>query len=484
MKIKKTHNDLHLRKRSTDPRGTEFITLAQALEAGAEVSVPVILQREGENLIAAYAEEVAQCNRIGVMRAADSSFNVLCEVLESGCEYRARATGTNGKDSITIKVEEYEPEVKAASDDDTGDLAEEIKRIVYMGICDEESLKRNIRVMRSHRCSEEMIRQILATYREYDKAAHVPKTIYIDPEPKSKEESIFSLCLLNTLIGAATIYEGDKSVGKNVCAETVAMVRNQPYYIITFNRMMTADDVYGSKSTDNSASAELTVELAAAAVEVQVRGENAGPKAREMAAQFELLKARCAAVSIVQDASQLVEWLQNGGVMVFNEMNMAEANFFSSFTNQITDGTGFLDVPGIGRIPVNKDCVLIGTQNAEYTGTQEQNDATMSRFGCIEFPYPSSIKHQLKAVVGKDRLDDVYFTQCDNLYQTLLKSVKAGTVSNSCLNIRGFCRALNAVAQVNGLTKLKKQIQVHVVNTCPLDERTNLMMQVNDKISV
>ena len=83
-------------------------------------------------------------------------------------------------------------------------------------------------------------------------------------------------------------------------------------------------------------------------------------------------------------------------------MNMAEANFLASFVNQITDGSGFIDIQGYGRININPDCVLIGTQNANYTGTCEQNDATMSRFACISFGYPNSIRRMIESVVGKE----------------------------------------------------------------------------------
>ena len=114
------------------------------------------------------------------------------------------------------------------------------------------------------------------------------------------------------MIGAATIYEGDKSVGKNVCAETVAMVLNMPYYMITFNRGMTADDIYGTKSTDNSAASMLTEDMAEDYLRCQM-----GEQAFDMrsAATFEYLKAKAASVSIVQEQSCLVEWLKNGGVM-------------------------------------------------------------------------------------------------------------------------------------------------------------------------
>lgn len=88
------------------------------------------------------------------------------------------------------------------------------------------NLKRNIDVMKAHRCPEELIRQILLRYRKFEKSISVPKTFYIDPDPKSKDASIFALALLNTLTNSATIFEGDKSVGKNVCAETLAMCLN------------------------------------------------------------------------------------------------------------------------------------------------------------------------------------------------------------------------------------------------------------------
>lgn len=355
--------------------------------------------------------------------------------------------------------------------------------IIKKGICSKEDLKRNIDVMKAHRCPEELIRQILLRYRKFEKSISVPKTFYIDPDPKSKDASIFALALLNTLTNSATIFEGDKSVGKNVCAETLAMCLNMPYYMITFNRGMTADDIYGTKSTDNSAAELLTEELADAYLQVAA-GNREIPATVEKAAKYEYLRAKASSVSIVQEESCLVEWIKNGGVMCFNEMNMAEANFFASFTNQLTDNTGFIDIPGYGHLEINPDCILIGTQNADYTGVCEQNDATMSRFGCIQFPYPKSIKAQLEATVGKDRLDKAYFKQTDELYKTLYAAVTKGMVENSCLNIRGFIRGLKGVAQVPGLSTLKRQIEIHVIDTCPVDDRLQLMQLVREKITL
>lgn len=261
------------------------------------------------------------------------------------------------------------------------------------------------------------------------------------------------------------------------------MCLNMPYYMITFNRGMTADDIYGTKSTDNSAAELLTEELADAYLQVAA-GNREIPATVEKAAKYEYLRAKASSVSIVQEESCLVEWIKNGGVMCFNEMNMAEANFFASFTNQLTDNTGFIDIPGYGHLEINPDCILIGTQNADYTGVCEQNDATMSRFGCIQFPYPKSIKAQLEATVGKDRLDKAYFKQTDELYKTLYAAVTKGMVENSCLNIRGFIRGLKGVAQVPGLSTLKRQIEIHVIDTCPVDDRLQLMQLVREKITL
>ena len=57
-------------------------------------------------------------------------------------------------------------------------------------------------------------------------------------------------------------------------------------------------------------------------------------------------------------------------------------------------------------------------------------------------------------------------------------------VENSCLNIRGFIRGLKGVAQVPGLSTLKRQIEIHVIDTRPVDDRLQLMQLVREKITL
>jgi hypothetical protein len=210
------------------------------------------------------------------------------------------------------------------------------------------------------------------------------------------------------------------------------------------------------------------------------------------AADFELQKARAASVSIVIDASELYDWLIDGGTMVLNEMNMGESNFLSSFLNPLTDGTGFLFIPGRGEVKMHEDCVLFGTQNADYEGTQQQNEATMSRFNTLYFKQPESVIGQFKAATaaalqksGCDyELKEDYYTQAQKFYTQCMKSVRSGVVSNSVLNIRGFVRALTTVAESEGYVSLNRWLQICVVNTCPTDEREALNAVLNSIVTI
>ncbi len=111
---------------------------------------------------------------------------------------------------------------------------------------------------------------------------------------------------------------------------------------------------------------------------------------------------------------------------------------------------------------------------------EAQNEATMSRFGCIVFPQPKSIKAQLVAAtearlkkggVPNAGLDAKHYDECQAFYRQCRDAANKGMVSNACLNIRGFVRALTEVAESSGYAKLKRQIEIHVINTCPADDR-------------
>jgi hypothetical protein len=343
--------------------------------------------------------------------------------------------------------------------------------------------------MQENKVDEALKIKVVKGYRKYNKSAHKPRCIYVDPylsKVKAGKEGLIAEGLRNAVNRMAAICEGEKSVGKNVYMETIAWLLGQPLYMLTFSRNMSPASIYGEKSTDNSASEELKGMHRNARAKVlldanKIRSEDL-EAAANAAAEFELAKARAASVSIVIDASELYDWLIDGGTMVLNEMNMGESNFLSSFLNPLTDGTGFLFIPGRGEVKMHPDCVLFGTQNADYEGVQQQNEATMSRFNGLYFEQPESVIGQFKAATAAElakmdcdyKLKDEYFQQAQKFYTQCMKAVRSATVSNAILNIRGFVRALTTVAESEGYVSLNRWLKICVVNTCPTDEREAL----------
>lgn len=382
-------------------------------------------------------------------------------------DYTLTITGLTPGETNTMnaKVVKSVIEQKKTADVDLSAFESEIQRIADAEIQDGDVVRENINIMLQNQVSEKVIRAVLKQYQKWERPVCVPKTNYV----AVNNDGYMQKALISALEGFATVFEGGQSVGKNVMAETIAKVMNMPYYLITFSADMTSDDIYGGKSTDNSASNHLNLDLAKRAL--------AGDK--DAAAEYDMYKAKASAIQIILDDSEFCNWLENGGVMCFNEMNLAEANLFGSFANQIADGTGFLFVPGRGRIYVNKKCVLLGTQNPGFEGTLTQNQATMSRFGVINFGYPKDIVGPLTAALKdiKDQIPKVVLNAVNKLYMETLKAVQSGEISDACLNIRGYARAIrNAVLWDDDL---KSQIMIQVVNSCKEEDRAVLAQKVS-----
>lgn len=370
---------------------------------------------------------------------------------------------------------------------------------IAAGIVTKEEMDDRLKVMQINKVDEALKIRVVKGYRKYNKPAHKPRCIYVDPyidKVKVGKEGIIAEGLRNGVMRMAAICEGEKSVGKNVYMETIAWLLGQPLYMLTFSRQMSPSSIYGEKSTDNSASEKLKSmdreAMAKVMLETKATEIKDVPGAIKAAAQFEITKARAASVSIVIDQSELYDWLIDGGTMVLNEMNMGESNFLSSFLNPLTDGTGFLFIPGRGEVKMHPDCVLFGTQNADYEGVQQQNEATMSRFNTLYFKQPESVIGQFRAATQaaldksgcEYKLKDEYFQQAQKFYTMCMKSVRSGTVSNAVLNIRGFVRALTTVAESEGYCTLGRWLEVCVVDTCPTDEREPLKAVLKSVITL
>lgn len=398
-----------------------------------------------------------------------------------------------------------------------------MEKAVAKGYVKKDVAEARLKYMKENYCDDLLIANVFNDYTPCKISVDTPRTMYFDPyledKRKLREEGMIATGLRMLVERIPCILEGEKSTGKNVYAETLCWLTNDDMELITPNRQMSPAAIFGDKSTDNSAA----YELAEFDTSLLVKKESVEEKRRfmmnmgarqgwsaedtedfiqlnlskedkeilEKCAAFEKAKARAAAVNIKMDESALVRWLENGGVLILNEFNLMDPNLASSVFNQIADGTGFIFIPGRGRVDVHKDCKLLATQNAGYVGVEDQNEATLSRFACIQFQPPKTIKGQLVNAVTARLTADGYksakahnnlYKQTESFYKLCQKAVNQQTISNSVLNIRGLVRAIVMVIKSDGHSSLRTQITLQVINTCPADERLQLMTYLEQTV--
>ena len=345
------------------------------------------------------------------------------------------------------------------------DFIDDLDRVVPISPITREQAEENVKYMLVLRFSADVIRAILNTYPESLGNAANPETLYV---PVDDNDHHAEEVAVQFLIGGHVTIEGGQSVGKNTLAESIAKILNMPSSRLSCKADMTSDDWFGGKTTDNTAALEINLDLAKKAL--------SGDK--EAAAKYDMLKAQAASVKIVNEESAYLKTLQNGGVIVLDEWNMCDPNLASAMVNPVTDKAGRMFVPGRGYVTISPKCFIIATQNPRFAGTQEQNQATTSRFGIIELGYPKSIINPLKEALKNDNVPNRVIAQVNKLYIEIYKAYKDGSIaSDAPLNIRGFIRAI--LAHIRYGANLRQQIIIQVVNNCAPEVRDAIVGKVN-----
>ena len=346
-------------------------------------------------------------------------------------------------------------------------------------------MKERMDTMREHKFSESLIARIVRGYKSHHKPVRRPKVLY-----RYDGGTVLRDAAVSMANRYGQVFEGEKSAGKNVAAETLAWIFHMPYYLVTFSEDMSSDDLLGARTTEDSPLSQYgqedlkkmaKAELLVRSGYLMTESEEETQGLMDNAAEFAAAAAKSAAVSISHEETEFTEWLKYGGVLVCNEMNMGDPNFLASFMNQILDGTGFLSIAGMGRIPVHEDCAIIGTQNPGYTGTNIQNEATVSRLGVVSFGQAESIVNVLRANFEEGEVDEEVFKKCDNLYQALKETIgEDSQVNGNVLNIRGMVRAIKNYAECPEDAPLKQQLIIQIANPCEPDEKMLVVSKIED----
>ncbi len=485
-KRKEERMKLIIKKESINcPKGNEMLQAA----ANGEVLRALFIRRDDRTgKYRVFVEDDSDVKNIcGTIVSIDDSTDGL-NVLDAyiGKTYTLTVKGLDPASPNNQMVAELTGAV-IASKGEKSQIDQEVEALIASKVSDgtvtQEYADQVTGIFKDHGIDPFLAKRIVQSWKPegyFKRPVRKPSSIYVNPDPTQKSPLYKALRLAAGR--KATIYKGDKSVGKNVCGETIAYLLHMPYYLVAFNRQMMGEDLYGARTIKN----DTRIEEADAQDYLSYTTRNAD-ECLDGATRFEIARAKAAAMNVVLESSEFCEWLEFGGYMMFNEINMAESNFLQSVANPLSDGTGFLSVPGRGRMDINPDCVLVGSENEDYEGSQSQNEATISRFAGVEFPYPPSVYGQLKSVneaVNPSMLKDKEYKDCDKVYKAWREAVRKGALSNSCLNIRGFVRALDEVSNSGGYETLKEEIETQIITMCPTDERMALRSSLSSVLGL
>lgn len=497
---KKVTYDVTIRAKQTYPLGAEVLNLIDKTADGDFVKSKVVGSPQKEDgKYPVYLDEVDPASMFGVIKTVSDAEDKeladeeIAKILTAG-GYEIRLYSRNGNNiGGRMFVEEKTEEAIAATRSETYNFTEEenavLQQMISDGIITQEELDFEQSLFKTYAVDKQLAYAVMSRYK-YRDGVDRPHVFYFDPTQEAAVrrgmETKVSMIIRDLHYKrSGIVFKGPKSVGKDVCANTVAYMLRRPLHLIIGSRDMTTADVFGTKTTDNSATDALYSEEAERLSMAYVRYMKGDSIPEADAARFELMKARAASTNIIDEPSTYKDWIRHGGAGVFDEYDLFNANTATSITNPILDGSKAITIPGAGAVPINDDCVMIATQNSDYAGCEDQNDSVISRMPVELFTYPETVSAILKRSVrarldenGYDKasIDDKYIDQTDKFYTACLAAIDQDLISDRVLNIRGLTRALTNVFQSGtSATKLSQQIERQVITACQSEERSRLM---------
>lgn len=307
-----------------------------------------------------------------------------------------------------------------------------------------------------------------------------PKTLYQDNSGIVKK----SISYMN--ISRNLMFEGDRGVGKNVLTETLCWLFNRPLFEFSMNSQHDNNSLLGGKVfEDNHSVEELNTiqQFFAKFINIFNPISNLFKNSKKEEAETTISAVSKALTSLVNkqemsfEASVIVLAAKYGGVIVFDEFNTSLAHVMSLF-NSLLDDRRRITVPGYEVIDAHPNFLAIATQNKDYVGTFESNEATVDRFVPIIFPTLTSIENILMAKIPSISYETV--KTCQLIFNGLKKSVQDGNVSEKALTIRGFIDACLVIEQ--GVS-LKEALIDNIANRAnDIDDRNSILNMIDAQV--
>lgn len=170
---------------------------------------------------------------------------------------------------------------------------------------------------------------------------------------------------------------------------------------------------------------------------------------------------------IVHQPGLLLQAVQNGELLIFEELNMVKGDI-TSMMHPLLDQNRVLPVPGLGSIKPHPSFRMIACVNPpEYAGTKQMNDAFKSRFLCIRVPYPpkSTVEEVIVRQTGIKR--DIARIYAE-VFKKIAKRAENNDISHEAASIRAL---INAAEEVIDLKKDPKDALIKCVCDSIMDDK-------------
>lgn len=213
-------------------------------------------------------------------------------------------------------------------------------------------------------------------------------------------KEILEAAVTALLAGANLLLVGPKATGKNILAESLAMLLGRPAWNVSFHIDVDASYLIGMDTFKGG--------------EVCFRP---GP---------------------------VHECVSAGGICILDEINMAR-NEALAVLHSLLDHRRQLEVPGYDRLELHPATRFIATMNYGYGGTRELNEALLSRFVVLQMPVPGEAELMALLAYEFPELRAEAAKTLASLFLDLRQKFEAREISGRALDLRGLLDALRLI---------------------------------------
>jgi len=387
------------------------------------------LENQGERIVVWYKDGLC-----GYISPTDeegySPYNEIKELVKA--ERIAEITGKVGRNYVGIFSVNDEKELQQLS---ASTLDGVVEQIIKEGLVTQEEVNVRMKYLLKYGVTKKQMVTLFKSFKAYDlevsKRIPTPETLYVDSSGLLREVIGYVNSKFNML------FEGDRGVGKNVLTETIAWLTKRPLYEFPMNSQHDNSSLLGGKTITSEETENGQV------------------------------------VTTGFEPEAIVQAVEVGGILVFDEFNTSLGHILSVF-NSLLDERRRLQVPGYKMVVADDNFLSIATQNKDYQGTFENNEATIDRFTPIIFPPSEKINDLLLSKVPGINYE--ILSTCNELYSRMRKCVKDGQMEEKVISIRGFICACRAVEED---VPLKNALISNIANKASdLDTRSELKSMI------